>query len=155
MDGDPDAPASPAARLPVRLELGAAPAARCRIAVWGRAHPGGLAVFDDNWLNTEVAVAGVERGWRYHAFLRAGDFARLAGELRALEDGSLERAAFEPRDPWVAFWLWRADGGAQGRARLRDGGSERGAEFGLRLDDAALGCLRRQVEGVTSLLPPR
>ncbi len=71
------------------------------VRLWSRAHPGGLGIFDDDWLNTEIVVHG-GAPWRYQAFLRAGDVVAFAGQMAEVVAGRAREAAFAPRDPWLA-----------------------------------------------------
>ena len=132
--------------------------ARARVLVWGRAYPGGQSVFDHNWLNTEIAVRRRDGpSWRYHAFLRAGDFVRFARELAELCAGDRAVARFDPRDPWLAADYWISEDRPElcCRVRLRDGGSERGALLAGAVPAEGGRELLQQVRAVAERYPVR
>ncbi|MEM7199528.1 MAG: hypothetical protein AAF628_04640 [Planctomycetota bacterium] len=165
------------------LVLGRDEAAAVEVRVWSRAHPGGLGVFDDNWLFAQIAVRGgaaararatgaTETGaratgatvtaaprFRYHAFLRTSDFGRFAERLTRLRDGATARARFWPRDPWLAVVVARdgdaADGCCEVSVRARDHGSERAVRFRYALDASGLAQLADQVDAIASRFPVR
>lgn len=127
-----------------------------RVTVWSRGYPGGQSVFDDNWLNTEIVVrAAPAVRWRYHAFLRAGDFATLRDQLTGLLAGDRDRARLDPRDPWIAaeFAFADAPDAVDWLLRLRDGGSERGLRLRGTCDRARVAELLRQTDAVVTAYP--
>ena len=125
-----------------------------RLTVVSYAHPGGLHVFDHNWLFAEVVARTTARAMRCHAFLRAEDFAAWGGDLRALLAGEESRAELAPVDPWVAVDVEDAeDGDYQLAVRARDGGSEKTVQFAARLDRVEVETLSEQVSAVARRFP--
>ena len=92
-----------------------------RVDVLTRAHPGGLGLFDGNWLNAQLDLSTERRRWRAPALLRADDFARLSRELGEVLAGARDEARFRPRDPWLVFGIQRDDSGFQAEVGARDG----------------------------------
>ena len=95
----------------IGFELGHVEGEQVQVQVISRAYPGGLGIFDDNWLNVQIHARVSPKSFRFGAFLRARSFAVFAQELQGLAAGDCARALFESRDPWLWVELRRGDAG--------------------------------------------
>ena len=138
---------------PLRIRLDAEQGGHVEAVVWSRAHPGGLAVFDHNWLFAELVARTAPPRFKCHAFLRTGDFVRFAAALAELRDGGRDTARFAPHDPWLWIAVERNGGGYVAQLRLRDGGSERAVACTATLRQAELEQFTAAVTAVADRFP--
>ena len=136
------------------LLLGSAAGEHVRVAIWGRAHPGGLTISDGNWLCADLAVQAA-RSFRFRAFLRTKDFSSFAGGLRAMLAGDAPRARLMPRDPWLVVEIGERGGAWSGEVVARDHASVRVGAFAIHPSRDELESLATQVESMLTMYPVR
>ena len=137
----------------VAVSLGVPDGDHLELRVHSRAYPGGLRVFDDNWLNVEAVACTAARSWRFLLYLRAEDFAGFAEQLQALVAGRAPRAAFDSVDGWLAVGVAAAGDDYALDAYAREAHTEKSVTFGARLDAAALAELARAIGGIAAAYP--
>lgn len=134
------------------VRLGVAGADHLELRVHSRAYPGGLRLFDDNWLNVEAVARTAARSWRFLMYLRAEDFACFAEQLAALCAGGAQ-AAFESVDGWLDVRVVRAGEVFGLEVYAREGHTEKVVRFDGSLDATALADLARAVGAVAGAYP--
>jgi hypothetical protein len=136
---------------PPTVVLGAPRGDRIELAVHSRAYPGGLRVYDHDWLNVEVVARTAARSWRFMMYLRAEDMARFAAELADLRAGRATAAQYDSPDGWL-----EVDVDAHTiRARAREGHTEKVVALHEALDADALAQLAEAVAAVAAAYPVR
>ena len=119
-----------------------------------RSYAGGLAVFDHNWLSTEVIAKTAARSWKFHAFLRTDDFAQFHRGLTELCAGQQQLARFNPEDPWLTVAVHTASStGFRVEVRARQEGSEKAIAYAYELDRPGLERLTEDVRTVVDRFP--
>jgi len=137
----------------MKIVLGDEAGDHLRLAVTSYAHPGGLHVYDHNWLFSEVGMRTAARAFRCHAFLRTADFAGFAEGLQAVLSGEAGRAEFMPDDPWVTVCVVAEAAGFGVEVTARDGGSERVTGFRYAVDRSQLEELASDIHAVAARFP--
>lgn len=137
----------------VRVLLGDPAGDRIELRVHSRAHPGGLRVYDHNWLNVEAVAKTAARSWRFLMYLRAEDFVTFADRLAAFAAGSSDEVEFESVDGWLDVTVQRGKETCALEAYAREGHTEKAARLRTDLDPVAVTQLTDQVRAVADAYP--
>jgi hypothetical protein len=132
--------------------LGTPDGEHLELRVHSRAYPGGLRLFDDNWLNVEAVARTTERSWRFLLYLRTEDMVRFAEQLAALIAGGAP-AAFESVDGWLDVRVGRDADVFALDVYAREGHTEKVTRFSAVLEAPALADLASAVGAVATAYP--